>query len=365
MHTNRAARPPMGWNSWNQVQHHVTEDVVLAAAHALVDRGLASAGYRHVVIDDGWQATRRDAAGRIQADPGRFPSGMAAVAEQVHRLGLRFGIYSAPGVTTCAGFLGSMGHEAADAEQFAAWGVDFLKYDWCGADLATPEREVELFTRMRRALDATGRDVLLSISDYGVAQPWQWARGVAEMYRTTFDIWPTWSSVYSLLNQQIPLSRLTGPGCWADPDMLQVGNGDLTTAENRSHLALWCLMAAPLFIGTNLATAEPWLVDLLAHPGLLAIDQDPLGRGMVARAVDGELMLLTKELSGDRVALLALNHSGHDVERAVRPRAFGLDPARVPGLVDVWKDASLDPDEGLVVQLEAHACAVGIAQLAG
>lgn len=217
----------MGWNSWNQVGENVTERVVLTAAEAMVERGLRDASYTYVVIDDGWQAPERDGRGRLLADPVRFPSGMAAVAEAVHALGLKFGIYSAPGARTCAGRVGSRGHEHADAELFASWGVDFLKYDWCGAGPQTREYERETFEVMRDALIATGRDIVYSVADYGVGHPWEWGRGTAHLWRTTFDIWPHWGSVFSLLNQQWAAQRGSGPGGWADPDMLQVGNGAL------------------------------------------------------------------------------------------------------------------------------------------
>lgn len=351
----RAPLPPMGWNSWNQTQDRVTEDVVRHAAHALVDRGLAACGYDTVVIDDGWQAPAREGDGTLTANPERFPRGMAALAAEVRDLGLHFGIYSAPGTTTCAGYLGSLGHEQTDAQTFAEWGVDFVKYDWCGAAKGSRDSEVEMFTRMRRALDATGREIVLSISEYGVEQPWEWADGIAEMYRTTFDIWPTWSSVYSLLNQQLPLLVHSRPGCWADPDMLQVGNGDLNRDENRSHMALWCLMPAPLFIGTDLDRAPDEVLDLLRHPGLLALARDPLAAPMRITGVNGELMIFRRPLSDGAWAVAMLNHTSHRVEHELPLASLGFDGRTPTSAVDVWTGEAW---RGGRVSLPAHATAV-------
>lgn len=328
-----AATPPRGWNSWNQVHENVDEKTVRDAADAMVRRGLASAGYKYVVVDDCWQAPERDAQGRLQADPERFPSGMRALADHVHSMGLKFGIYSAPGERTCAGRLGSLGHERLDADLFASWGVDFLKYDWCNAGHATAENELAAFTVMRDALIGTGRDIVYSISEYGIARPWDWGKGVAHLWRTTFDIWPHWGSVYGILNQHLPVLRHSGPGGWCDPDMLQVGNGSLTPAENRSHMALWALLPAPLFAGNNLRDASDEVIALLTHPGLLELNGDPLGRPARLVAAHPEFLVFVRELSGGGWAVALLNHG------EARSRAWADLPAY--GLVGRYRGVEL------------------------
>ena len=259
-----ALTPPMGWNSWNQVHcYGLTEDVVKQAADAMVSAGMSTAGYRYVVVDDCWQAPTRDATGNLQANPDRFPGGIKALADYVHARGLKFGLYSSPGTDTCAMYydkypgtgLGSFGHEQQDADLFASWGVDYLKYDWCRADINAGLQPIPAFTVMRDALAATGRPIVYSISEYGNYAPWTWAPDIANLWRTTSDLRSTWSSIASVINQQITLAQTpytSKPGAWNDPDMLQVGNGSLTTTENRTHFSMWAMMAAPLFIGTDL-----------------------------------------------------------------------------------------------------------------
>jgi len=290
-----ALTPPMGWNSWNYLRcDDLTEQAVRAAADAIVARGLATAGYEYVVVDDCWQAGR-DAEGRLVADPTRFPSGIAALADYVHGLGLKFGIYAVPGSQTCANYwdhypvqgIGSIGHEALDARTFAEWGVDYLKYDWCRADINDGMTEPPAFALMEQELRATGRDIVLSISEYGESQPWTWAPGIANLWRTSHDLHPYWTSLFDHINAEAGLAQYARPGAWNDPDMLQLGNG-LGPNENVTQMAMWCMLAAPLFIGTDPASLEQRYVDLLTNPELLAIDQDPLGRqGDRLRETDG------------------------------------------------------------------------------
>ncbi len=347
----RVPTPPMGWNSWNQVHEAVSEDVVLRTARAMVDRGLAAAGYTYVVVDDGWQARARAADGRLAHDPEKFPRGMAYVADEVHALGLKFGIYSAPGARTCAGYPGSIGYEEQDAAMFADWGVDFLKYDWCSAAPEVADRTTAAYSLMRRLLDETGREIILSLSEYGVTRPWHWARGIGDMWRTTYDIWPTWSSIYGIANQQLPIVEYTGPGGWNDPDMLHLGNGDLTLDENRSHMALWCLLAAPLFVGTDVEHLSDELVALLVHPGLLGLNQDPLGKASATTGVDGTTLTLRKPLADGRVALGILNHT-------TKPAPLTYHLYRLEeGAVDVWTGEPIDRHQ--VLAPHAMAIAVG------
>ena len=272
----------MGWNSWNQVRcYDLTEDVV-NAAHALVDRGLRDVGFEYVVVDDCWQGERA-ADGSLTSHPVRFPSGIRVLSNYVRSRGLKFGIYGVPGSETCANFwdeyptysLGSLGHEQQDAETFAAWRVDFLKYDWCRADETDGLDRKAAFSLMRDQLQATGRPIVYAISEYGRAEPWRWAKPIAHQWRTTEDIHPTWDSIVDIIDSQDGLAEFAGPGGWNDPDMLQFGNGDLSPEQNHSHFAMWCMLAAPLFLGTDISRLDSDAIRILTDRDLIAIDQDP------------------------------------------------------------------------------------------
>lgn len=310
-----AAKPPMGWNSWNQVRcFDLTEQVVRDAADALVATGMRDAGYEYVVVDDCWQAHARGADGALRAHPERFPSGMKALADHVHRRGLKFGIYASPGSDTCAMFwdqypgreLGSLGHERQDADLFASWGVDFLKYDWCRADITSGLDPKLAFTVMRDALRATGRDIVYSISEYGDYSPWTWARGIAHLWRTTQDLQPTWTSVATVIGSQALLADHTGrPGGWNDPDMLQVGNGTLTDIENRTHFSMWTMLNAPLFVGTDLTALSVQALATLTNHEVIAIGQDFAGSQGRRIHASSQQEVWTKPLSnGDQAVLL-------------------------------------------------------------
>lgn len=280
-----AATPPMGWNTWNTFGPNIDQHLILQAADAMVSTGLADAGYRYVVVDDVWMAPER-ADGKLVPDPVRFSMGIDRLAAEVHDRGLLFGIYSSAGTHTCEAMPASYGYEAVDAATFAEWGVDFLKYDYCytvaGSD------PVALYRRMGQALRMTGRDIVYSICEWGVNRPWEWAASVgAHMWRTTEDIFDVWDSVERIgFELQADLHPYAGPGHWNDPDMLvvgmrgsgHVGRGGMTDAEYRSHFALWCLLAAPLMIGCDVRAMDDVTRDLLTQPGLIAINQDPLGR---------------------------------------------------------------------------------------
>ncbi|WP_276252309.1 glycoside hydrolase family 27 protein [Haloarcula rara] len=296
-----AATPPMGWNSWNAHSCAVTEDDIRAAADALVETGLRDAGYEYVVVDDCWMADETDDAGRLVADSEDFPSGMAALADYVHDRGLQFGLYSSAGSHTCQGYPATLGRERLHAEQFADWGVDFLKYDNCGDHCGRDA--VDRYGAMGEALAAVDRDIVYSICEWGQSNPWEWGRNVGgHCWRVTDDAVATWHTVDDEFGLGIAdiidrvavldIAAAHGPGGYNDPDMLQVGNGPdsaqsqheptdierpLSDVENRTHFAFWCLLGAPLFVGTDLTGLSQDLLDLLTNERLLAIDQDPLG----------------------------------------------------------------------------------------
>lgn len=317
-----ASRPPMGWNSWNSFRKgEVNADAIIGIARSIVDNGMAAAGYEYVVIDDHWQAPKRDARGRLVADPERFPGGITAVADAVHALGLKLGIYSVPGSTTCGMFydrypgehLGSLHHERTDAEAFAEWGVDYLKYDWCRAHINDGIAAREAFTLMNDELLRTGRDIVYSISEYGIWKPWTWGRGVANLWRTTDDLHPHWESLKWMVNQNLAISNLSIPGAWNDPDMLQVGNGALTPSESRVHLSVWAMFNAPLMAGNDLRTMTNETLALLTNRDMIAIDQDWGGESGRVHGYWVPTVILSKPMSTGRHALAIVNLGDADV----------------------------------------------------
>lgn len=282
-----APTPPMGWNSWNTFGPEINDRLVREIVDAFVREGLKEAGYTYVVIDDLWEGGHRDEDERLVADPKKFPDGIRPVADYVHSKGLKFGIYSCAGSLTCGTKPASYGYEETDAQTFAGWGVDFLKYDFCykpvGVDGPT------LYRRMGQALRATGRPILFSACEWGLTEPWLWGPGAGcHMWRTTGDIEDSWESVEKVgFELQSGKEKYAGPNRWNDPDMLVVGmygkgnklvaRGGCTDNEYRVHFGLWCMLAAPLMIGCDVRNMNEFTKRTLTNRHLIAINQDPLG----------------------------------------------------------------------------------------
>lgn len=314
--TMLARTPPMGWNEYNFFHNKVDAADIRAAADALVSSGMKAAGYEYVDMDDTWEG-QRNAQGEIQPNS-RFPD-MKALAAYVHSRGLKFGLYSSPGPKTCAGYAGSYGHVRQDAETYASWGVDLLKYDLCGLRKvmqdAYPNNEVaqmrmmrDAYSEMEGALKATGRPIVFSLCQYGWDAVWEWAPSVGgNMWRTTGDINDHWDRIYSIIEQQAGLAKYAGPGHWNDPDMLEVGNGRLTLAEDRSQFSMWAMLAAPLIAGNDVVHMKPAVRDILINRGVIAIDQDRLGQEARRAYADGEVEVWTRHLSGGAFAIAVLN----------------------------------------------------------
>jgi alpha-galactosidase len=277
----------MGWNSWNKFGCNVSEDLIKSMADGMVSSGMKEAGYQYIVIDDCWQVSR-DEAGNIVADAQRFPSGMKELGDYIHSKGLKFGLYSDAGDKTCAGRPGSMGHEYQDARMYASWGVDYLKYDWCHTGKRNAE---EAYSTMRDALRKTGRPIVFSMCEWGTAKPWLWAADTGNLWRTTGDISDHWAGrkkwpnggccslgMLDILDMQVGLESFAGPGHWNDPDMLEVGNGGMTTSEYRAHFSLWAVLAAPLIAGNDLRSMTPEIKEILTNQEIIAVNQDALGR---------------------------------------------------------------------------------------
>jgi alpha-galactosidase len=338
-----APTPPMGWNSWNKFGCDVSEKLVRGAAKALVSSGMKAAGYTYVVIDDCWQ-TGRDAHGTIVADPARFPSGIKALAAALHAEGLKIGIYSDAGSMTCAKRPGSKDHEVQDAKTYAAWGVDYLKYDWCNTD---GQDAREAYLKMSRALRASGRPIVFSICEWGSSKPWTWAPGIGQLWRATGDIQDCWDcgkswggmGVVHIIDLMADLYPFSGPGHFNDPDMLEVGNGGLTPEESRSHFSFWALFAAPLMAGNDLVAMPPEVRDLLTNREVIAVDQDPLG--MQGRKVrdDGAHEVWMKPLADGSRAVILFNRGTEDAPMAASWEEIGLPPGTKARVRDLWKRA--------------------------
>jgi alpha-galactosidase len=338
-----ALTPPVGWNSWNKFGCDVSEKLIKESADALVATGMKDAGYQYLVIDDCWQV-RRDAQGRIVPDPDRFPSGMKALADYVHGKGLKFGLYSDAGTGTCAKRPGSKDHEAIDARTYAEWGVDYLKYDWCNTE---GQDTRDSYARMGRELRATGRPIVFSICEWGSTRPWLWAPGIGHLWRTTGDIQDCWDcgkswggmGVVHIIDLQTDLHPFAGPGHWNDPDMLEVGNGGLTTAESRAHFSFWALLAAPLMAGNDLRAMSAETREILTNREVIAVDQDPLG--MQGRKVrdNGPQEVWMKPLADGSRAVILFNRGTEAGDIAVSWEEIGLAPAGQALVRDLWKKA--------------------------
>ena len=349
----KAATPPMGWNSWNHFLNKkklradisaTTEKAVLEQARALVDTGMAAAGYNTVVLDDCFQAYQRDHKGRLQGHPHRFPHGIQYLVDEVHSLGLKFGIYSVPGSLTCAqqyddyhGLnLGSLDREEIDAIAFAEWGIDYLKYDWCRAHLNDGLAAPAAFKKMAELLQKFAPDVIYSISEYGLFESHKWAPEFCNMWRTTDDLMPNWESLMRTLDLQVDLHPYSGPGHWNDPDMLQIGNGELTDSENRAHMFLWAILNAPLMAGNDLTNMSDKTLHLLTHPGVIEIDQDWGGsQGRLISDLHG-VQLWEKPMSDGGLAVVVLNRTDEKVNVNLEERY----PTEVTW-ADVWTGEAL------------------------
>jgi alpha-galactosidase len=330
-----AQSPPMGWNSWNRFGCDVDERLIQRTTDSMAASGMRDAGYQYVVIDDCWQVGR-DAQGAILADPQRFPSGMAALADYIHARGLKFGLYTDAGRKTCMGRPGSLGHEWQDAATYAAWGVDYVKVDWCAADGLDAATQYGVF---RDALVATGRPIVLSICTWGEQSPWDWGRGIGHLWRTTGDIADRWPSVLRIIRANAVRAYAAGPDGWNDPDMLEVGNGGMTDAEYRTHFSLWAMMAAPLIAGNDLTRMSDATRAILLNQEVIAIDQDLLGRAALIVRDDGGPQVWSRPLADPNARAVAL-----------------FNPTDAPAAITVrWSEIGLAPGAALVRDLWAHA----------
>ncbi len=343
-----ALTPPMGWNDWNAYGCNVSESLVKQTADKLVSAGLAGAGYQYVNIDDCWLQHSRDSAGNLQPDYSKFPDGISGTAAYVHSKGLKLGIYEDAGTSTCAGYPGSLGHEAQDARSFASWGVDYLKYDNCNNNGSTTQAQyVSRYSTMRDALAATGRPIVYSICEWGINSPWTWAGNVGNLWRTTTDINASFSSMLSIYHQNVGLSGSAGPGAWNDPDMLEIGNG-MSATEDRTEFSLWAEMAAPLLAGDNLVNASSTTLSILGNKPVIAVDQDSLGRQGHQVSSSGGLDVLAKPLSNGDVSVVLFNENSGTATISTTTSAIGKSGGSSYTLTDLWSGAVSSTTNGTI-----------------
>ncbi|WP_030918491.1 glycoside hydrolase family 27 protein [Streptosporangium amethystogenes] len=367
--------PPMGWNTWNTFGCNINETLIRQTADALVSNGMRDLGYQYVVVDDCWFDPNRDSAGNLQANPSRFPSGMKALGDYLHARGLKFGLYQVPLDRTCAqyfgsypGATGSLNHEVQDARQFAAWGVDYLKYDWC-SPTGTIDDQVRTFAKMRDALAATGRPILYSINSNSIHSktgPQRNWGDVANIWRTTEDITNAWNTgqtngypmgIQNIVNVNVPLAGNAGPGQFNDPDMMVVGRGGMNDTEMRSHFALWAIMAAPLIAGNDVRNMDNATATIMKNQQLIAINQDTLGLQATQISNDGTRRVLAKRLSNGDVAVALFNQGGSTTTISTTASAIGLSGNSF-SLRDAWTNTVTTTTGAISASVPSHGTVV-------
>jgi len=335
--------PPMGWNSWNKFAGRVDDSIVRAAADAMVASGMAKVGYTYINIDDTWQG-QRDKSGRITGNK-KFPD-MKALCDYVHSKGLKIGIYSSPGPTTCAGYEGSFGHEELDAQTYAEWGFDYLKYDWCSAAEIYKDEEMRpVYQKMGEALQKTGRPIVYSLCQYGRDDVWGWGAKVGgNLWRTTGDINDHWERMDEIGFSQFAIQHYMKPGHWNDPDMLEVGNGGMTNDEYRTHMSLWCLLAAPLLAGNDLSSMTEETREILMNTEVIAIDQDRAANPAKLATPLGKHVVAYRKLSDGSTAVAFFNRNAKEDEIGVEWAAVEIEGGNIQAR-DLWKhqDVQVSP----------------------
>jgi alpha-galactosidase len=364
-----ALTPPMGWNTWNTFASNINEALVKETAEAMIANGMRDAGYVYIVLDDTWSTRERDASGNLVGDPKKFPSGMKALGDFLHAKGFKFGIYNCAGAKTCAGYPGGRGHEFQDALTYASWGVDYLKYDWCNHGTADAR---ETYKTMRDALYTAGRPVVFSLCEWGQNKPWEWAGEVGHLWRTTGDIYDSysgrsgwsmgWKAILDLQHSLVEgsgpdgIGKYAGPGHWNDPDMLEVGKEGLSLAESRAHFSFWCMLAAPLMAGNDVRHMTVEVREILTNRDVLAIDQDALGkqgyRALSEPAKNIEIWI--KELSHGEWAVCALNTSQAPADLTIEWNRLWTIQGQYQ-IRDVWaKKAAGDTSKPSTARVDSH-----------
>jgi alpha-galactosidase len=332
---NLAKTPPMGWASRQKLGSDIEDDDIRQAAESLEETDLRSKGYIYVEVGDGWQGTR-DANGVLHAGA-KFPD-MKALADYVHSKQVKLGLTVSAAPKSCGGFEGSYGHEAGDAKLFAAWGIDYIVYDWCGADSIYPTQAEQraAYQQMGEALRASGRDIAFGMSQNGAFDVASWgAKTGANLWRTGPDIQDKWDSITQAGFGQNGKEANAGPGRWNDPGLLQVGNSAMTPDEYRTQLNLWAVLAAPMMLGNDVRIMTKETLATLSNQELIAIDQDPLGRQAKRVAQNGQSEVWARPLADGSMAVAFFNRGQDSAPVTVSWQQLGIDgPRRVR---DVWR----------------------------
>lgn len=366
-----ALTPPMGWNSWNCWGLSVDQQKVIAAGKSFLSKGLINYGWTFINIDDGWEIfgestdPKRDNDGSILTNE-KFPD-MKSLGDSLHSFGLKFGIYSSPGPLTCGGYTASYQHEQKDADSYAYWGIDYLKYDWCSYDNIAKDKSLEELKKpyivMRDALDNVNRDIVYSLCQYGMGSVWEWGDSVGgNLWRTTGDITDTWESMRDIGFSQIENAPYSKPGNWNDPDMLVVGwvgwgpnlhPSRLSPDEQYTHISLWCLLSAPLLIGCDLERLDEFTLNLLTNNEVLAVDQDPLGKQAKPLVKSNPIEIWVKELEDGSIAAGIFNLGNQTENYSLKLSDIGID-LKVK-IRDIWRQKDLGYFEGsLETQIPSH-----------
>ncbi|WOL09838.1 alpha-galactosidase [Canna indica] len=344
------------WNSWNHFHCDINEQLIRETADALVSSGLANLGYRYVNID--LISTEfchvQLCQGNLVAKISTFPSGIKSLADYVHGKGLKLGIYSDAGSRTCSNTMpGSLGHEEQDANAFASWKVDYLKYDNCNSPGNSLQ---ERYTKMSNALQNSGRRIFFSSCEWGEGDPATWAGSLGNSWRTTGDIQDNWNSMISIADQNDKWAAYARPGGWNDPDMLEVGNGGMTTEEYRAHFSIWALVKGPLLIGCDVRSMSNETLEILSNSEVIAINKDKLGlQGKkVARRGDGEVW--AGPLSGGKVAVILWNKGSSQTSITANWTEIGLEPSTVVNARDLWAHTTQTVEGQISAVVDSHAC---------
>ncbi len=363
-----AKRPPLGWNTWNTFGKNISDQLIRETADIMVEKGFRDAGYEYIIIDDCWSLRERDEQGYIVPDPEKFPNGMKAVADYVHSKGFKFGMYSCVGLRTCAGYPSSYGHEFEDAQRFAEWGVDYLKFDYCyfptNADCKAA------YARVALALKATGRDIWFAACNWGEHEPWDWMRSVgAHSYRSTHDIHDNFTSFSTIAKAQIEHLSANSSGCFNDMDMLTVGmhgkglaafgdDATCTFEEYKTQFGLWCYFGVPLILGNDVRIMDDECRALVQNPRLLALNQDEETRAPFLFSTDRGVHQFFRHLANNRFAIGLFNLSDHGAPVNVMFDQFGLPLSSGYGLhlTDLFtgEDLGVHKDDYFIGRMDAH-----------
>ncbi|XVF44639.1 hypothetical protein PTKIN_Ptkin02bG0140100 [Pterospermum kingtungense] len=347
--------PQMGWNSWNRFHCNINETLIKETADAIVSSGLAAVGYTYINLDDCWGELNRDSQGNLVPKASTFPSGIKALADYVHSKQLKLGIYSDAGTQTCSKTMpGSLGHEEQDAKTFALWGVDYLKYDNCENTGVSPK---ERYPKMSKALLDSGRPIFFSLCEWGQQDPATWAPIIGNSWRTTGDIEDKWDSMTSIADQNDKWASYAQPGAWNDPDMLEVGNGGMTTEEYRCHFSIWALAKAPLLIGCDIRSMDNETFELLSNKEVIAVNQDKLGVQGKKVKKDGDLEVWAGPLTNHKVAMVLWNRGSSPANVTAHWSDIGLKPSAIADARDLWAySTERSVQDQISVQVDSHAC---------